>query len=65
MQEELFTILVNQDEQYSLWPADKGPPKGWRAYEGGLASSREACLALIESIWKDLRPLSLRQRRSE
>jgi MbtH protein len=52
-------VVVNDEEQYSTWPAHKVPPAGWRgvSYEG----SREECLAYIEKIWTDMRPLSVRR----
>lgn len=54
-----FSVLVNDEEQYSLWPAAIGVPAGWRAVlaDGG----REECLAYIESHWLDLRPRRLRE----
>jgi MbtH protein len=56
--EALFEVLVNNDEQYSLWPADKTVPAGWfkSAKQGGKA----ACLAYINEVWTDMRPLSVR-----
>lgn len=54
-----FVVVVNDEEQYSLWNAHRGLPDGWRAT--GPARSREACLAQIEQVWTDLRPKSLRE----
>jgi MbtH protein len=56
----LYRVVVNHEEQYSLWPADMEVPAGWR--EAGKQGSREECLAYVEEIWTDMRPLSLRQR---
>ncbi|MEV0623427.1 MbtH family protein [Nonomuraea sp. NPDC050404] len=51
-------VVVNHEEQYSVWPADRELPPGWRA--AGFAGTREECLAHIETVWTDLRPLSAR-----
>ncbi len=57
--EEVFTVVVNDEEQYSIWWANRDLPLGWR--EAGKQGAREACLAYIEEVWEDMRPLSLRQ----
>jgi MbtH protein len=50
-------VVVNHEEQYALWPADKAIPEGWsQVFEGG----REACLEHVERVWTDMRPLSVR-----
>jgi len=54
-----YSVVVNAEEQYSLWPADREPPAGWR--EEGTRGSKAECLARIEEVWTDMRPLSLRQ----
>ncbi len=54
-----FHVVVNDEEQYSIWPADRELPSGWRS--GGVSDTREACLAHIERVWQDLRPLSVRR----
>lgn len=54
-----FKVLVNHEEQYSLWPDYKAVPAGWR--EAGRQGSKAECLAFIEKNWTDMRPLSLRQ----
>ncbi|WP_327351858.1 MbtH family protein [Streptomyces sp. NBC_01304] len=56
--EPVHTVVVNHEEQYSLWPAVLPLPDGWR--ETGTRGSREECLAHIDSVWTDLRPLSIR-----
>ncbi|TVS83598.1 MbtH family protein [Mycobacterium helveticum] len=53
-----FCVLVNDEEQHSLWPAFKDVPAGWRVVFG--ADSRANCLTHIEKSWTDLRPGSLR-----
>lgn len=51
-------VVVNHEEQYSIWPAHRDLPAGWR--EVGKSGSEEECLAYIEQVWTDLTPLSLR-----
>ncbi|WP_432924951.1 amino acid adenylation domain-containing protein [Microbispora sp. CA-135349] len=53
-------VVVNGEEQYSLWPADRRPPDGWRA--AGSAGTRQECLDHIEAVWTDMRPRSVRLR---
>ncbi|MFC6093202.1 MbtH family protein [Saccharothrix lopnurensis] len=53
-----FHVLVNDEEQHSLWPAFAEVPTGWTSRFG--PGTREACLAYVEEHWTDLRPLSLR-----
>lgn len=57
--EETFRAVMNDEEQYSIWPAGRDVPAGWR--EAGKTGSREECLAWIETVWTDMRPLSLRR----
>lgn len=56
--EAQFLVLVNNEGQYSLWPAFAGIPAGWDRIFG--PSERESCLAFTEREWMDMRPLSLR-----
>lgn len=53
----MFVPLVNDDGQYSLWPAAKPTPSGWRV--AAAPSPRALCLQFIENTWTDMRPLSL------
>ncbi|GAB2738326.1 MbtH family protein [Amycolatopsis magusensis] len=53
-----YRVVVNSEEQYSLWPVRRELPAGWRAE--GTEGSREECLARIGEVWQDLRPLSVR-----
>lgn len=53
-----FRVVVNGEEQYSIWPADIELPAGWRPE--GVRGTREECLAHVERVWTDMRPLSLR-----
>jgi MbtH protein len=56
----LYTVVVNDEEQYSIWPLGSPPPAGWR--EVGRSGSKADCLAYVEEVWTDLRPASLRRR---
>lgn len=56
---DVFLVLVNDEEQYCLWPAAVQVPQGWQAV--GKPAHREACLALVEELWRDMRPRSLRE----
>ncbi|MCX4845680.1 MbtH family NRPS accessory protein [Streptomyces sp. NBC_00893] len=56
----LYQVVVNDAEQYSIWPAGTPAPAGWRAE--GPARTEEECLAHIEEVWTDMRPLGLRGR---
>lgn len=55
-----YQVVVNHEEQYSIWPADRENPLGWR--NGGKAGTKDECLAFIKEVWTDMRPLSLRQK---
>ncbi|MGI5531255.1 MbtH family protein [Streptomyces syringium] len=55
-----WAVVVNHEEQYSVWPADRPAPLGWD--ETGWYGTREECLRHIADVWTDMRPLSLRQR---
>lgn len=55
-----YKVLINQQEQYSLWPDYKALPAGWS--EAGKQGNKAECLAYIEQVWTDMRPLSLRQK---
>ena len=54
-----FKVVVNDECQFSLWPADRVCPGGWR--EEGTRGPRETCLEHIKSAWRDMSPLSLRR----
>ena len=56
--ESRYRVVVNGEEQYSIWPADEDPPAGWRIE--GTEGSRSECLDHIDAVWTDLRPLSAR-----
>lgn len=54
-----FYVLLNDEEQYSLWPAFVDVPAGWRVVFG--AAGRADCVSYVEQSWTDLRPRSLRE----
>ena len=56
----VYKVVLNQEEQYSIWPANKPNPAGWR--DAGKTGQKDECLAFIKEVWVDMRPLSLRQR---
>ncbi|WP_395310978.1 MbtH family protein [Mycobacterium sp. AMU20-3851] len=59
----VFFVLVNDEDQHSLWPTFAEVPVGWRVVYG--ESTRADCLAYVEEYWKDLRPKSLRDAMAE
>jgi MbtH protein len=57
--QEMYLVLINDEEQYSLWPSYKPIPAGWKiAREEG---TKDECLAYVDEVWTDMRPLSLRK----
>jgi MbtH protein len=56
----IYKVVINHEEQYSIWPADRELPRGWQ--EVGTQGLKAACLAYIKDVWTDMRPLSLRQK---
>ena len=54
-----YKVVVNHEEQYSIWPVDRESPKGWRDLD--VSGSKSHCLDYIEQVWTDMRPLSLRR----
>jgi len=59
----VFKVVVNHEEQYSIWPDYKEIPPGWRAV--GKSGLKLQCLAYIKEVWTDMRPLSLRKQMAE
>lgn len=53
-------VVINDEEQYSLWPAHKDNAPGWR--DTGVSGTKDECMAHIGRVWTDMRPLSLRGR---
>ncbi|WP_189077777.1 MbtH family protein [Mangrovihabitans endophyticus] len=58
--ERIYTVVRNAEEQYSIWWVERDLPAGW--VETGMCGTRSACLAHIDQVWTDMRPLSLRER---
>ena len=57
---KVYKVVVNHEEQYSLWPAERENALGWR--DAGKQGAKEECLAYIKAVWVDMRPLSLRRK---
>ena len=55
-----YKVVLNHEEQYSIWPAERENAPGWR--DAGQTGTKAECLAYIERVWTDMRPLSLRRR---
>jgi len=53
-----YVVVVNHEEQYSIWAEEWTAPDGWRAT--GFAGTRAECLAHVAEVWTDMRPLSIR-----
>lgn len=58
-----YRVVVNDEEQYSIWPADRENPLGWR--DAGFQGTKRQCLDYIQEVWTDMRPLSLRRKMEE
>lgn len=56
----IYKVVVNHEEQYSIWPADRENPLGWR--DVGKNGLKTECLDYIKEVWTDMRPLSLRKK---
>jgi MbtH protein len=54
-----YKVVVNHEEQYSIWPADRENALGWK--DAGKTGTKDECLAYIKEVWTDMRPLSLRK----
>jgi MbtH protein len=54
-----YDVVINYQEQYSIWPSDRAIPADWK--QVGKSGSKSECLAYIEEVWTDMRPLSLRK----
>jgi MbtH protein len=54
-----YRVVVNHEEQYSIWTTDRDLPRGWK--EAGKQGSKQECLDFIKEVWVDMRPLSLRK----
>lgn len=58
-----YTVVINHEEQYSIWPTNRELPLGWN--EVGKSGTKQECLDYIEEVWTDMRPLSLRKKMEE
>ena len=62
--DEIYSVVINHEEQYSIWLASCGkPPSGWS--ETGKTGSKDDCLRYIKEVWTDMRPLSLQKEMQE
>lgn len=59
----IYKVVINHEEQYSIWPADRENPLGWN--DVGKSGLKSECLAYIKEVWTDMRPLSLRKQMEE
>ena len=59
----IYKVVMNHEEQYSIWPADREIPFGWK--DVGKVGPKADCLTYIKEVWTDMRPLSLRKRMEE
>lgn len=55
-----YKVVINHEDQYSIWPAERPNPSGWR--DGGKTGQKKDCLAYIQEVWTDMRPRSLREK---
>src|ERR1044072_4951840 len=58
-----YKVVVNEEEQYSIWPEYRENPRGW--HDAGKVGFKVECLAYIKEVWTDMRPLSLRKKMEE
>ena len=59
----IYKVVLNHEEQYSIWPADRENALGWR--DAGKIGPKTECLDYIKEVWTDMRPLSLRKHMEE
>jgi MbtH protein len=59
----IYKVVMNHEEQYSIWPADRENALGWN--DAGKQGLKQECLSYIEEVWTDMRPLSLRKKMAE
>jgi MbtH protein len=57
--DRIYDVVVNDEEQYSIWFAGRELPAGWR--KAGKTGPKAECLAYVDEVWTDMRPLSLRR----
>ncbi|HEU0049035.1 MAG TPA: MbtH family NRPS accessory protein [Nitrososphaera sp.] len=56
----IYKVVINDEEQYSIWPANRENAMGWK--DAGKTGTKEECLAYIQEVWTDMRPKSLRDK---
>ena len=56
---KIWKVLISQEDQYSVWPASKVIPSGWR--DTGKEGEKEDCLSYIKETWIDMKPRTLRE----
>lgn len=56
---QMYKVVVNHEEQYSIWPTSRENPPGWR--DAGKSGLKSECLDYVKDVWTDMRPLSLRK----
>jgi MbtH protein len=61
--EVIYKVVINHEEQYSIWPLNRKNPEGWN--DAGKIGPKAECLTFIEKVWTDMRPLSLRKQMEE
>jgi len=59
----IYKVVVNDEEQYSIWPSERENAPGWR--DEGKTGAKAECLEHIKNVWTDMRPASLRKRMAE
>lgn len=59
----IYKVVVNAEEQYSIWPANRENAPGWN--DAGKSGTKDACMDYIRQVWTDMRPLSLRKAMGE
>lgn len=59
----IYKVVVNHEEQYSIWQAGRENPPGWK--DVGKSGLKPECLSYIKEVWTDMRPLSLRKKMEE
>jgi len=57
---KIYKVVINGEEQYSIWPADRPNAAGWS--DAGRSGTKDECLAFIKEVWTDMRPRSLREK---
>ena len=58
-EDRVFGVVINAEEQYSIWPSERELPAGWK--RAGFSGLKSDCLAHIGTVWTDITPLSARR----